>query len=216
MSFTGLLQGAGWNPLPEPRSHPVLSHVFSHTNSHLKYNWKFMQLISEKHLLFITEATHINSSSDYSAIALILTSDALIIINTDEDVTNKCISLTEVGRVENSGDPTLLSLKLCSPALPTIKYEDDCAIEMDPECRKRVANYVRSTTGLMLLSDDLSVDHSEMSISPISTPTPSADYSNPLEQKTLTFYVSPQNRNHFINLLNLAKHQREGYNFPVL
>lgn len=173
-----------------------------------------MPLIMKSDILFVTEATHI-SHLNYEAIALILTSEALIIVNTDEDTSHRIISLSELTAVENSLDPTLLSLKLTMPTLQAPKSSDECAIEMDPDCRARVADYVRNTVGLMMLSSDLSPEQSEMSISPLETPTPSVD-GTASEHTVLSFYVSPQNRNYFLNLFSLAKQLSEEYTFPVL
>lgn len=71
--------------------------------------------------------------------------------------------------------------------------------------RARVEEYVRtSSTGLASLptdSDDQS-DNSEPIIPP-------AD-------DTITFYVSPDSRNYFLSLLNVAKRQSQGKGFQVL
>lgn len=211
---TGLLQGAGWNPLPELKINPVLHHMYSSTNSILKYNWKFVQLIPQN-LLYVTEATHISNFSQYEAVALILTSDALIIINTDEDVSQRVISLSELKRADNGNDPTLLSLKVCAIAAPQVKINnEEFQAEMDPACRARVEDYVKSTAGLLLLTEDLSPEQSEMSISPLLTPSQSIDGNG--NEQLLTFYVNPLSRNYFLSMFLLAKQQVGSYCFPVM
>lgn len=161
-------------------------------------------------MLYITEATSITNYSKYNAITLILTIDALIIINTDEDCTERIISISELTILENK-DPTVLEFKL-TPSLVHVKSEDETAIEMDPASRARVADYVRSTVGILNLPV-LQSDHSDISISPLSSPD-IPDVSP--ELTVLTFYVNPQSRNYFLRLLALAKQHRHNYNFPVL
>lgn len=207
----GLLQGAGWNPLPEPRMKPTLHHVYSANNSVLKYGWKIIAATSN--ILFATDATIISSCYLYEAVALILTAEALIIVNTDEDVIQRVISLSELNALNNSNDPTLLSIKLCPPVTqPAIK--DELTVEMDPACRARVADYVRNTVGALQMPEDVSPDHSEMSISPLLTPTGAAEGGG--HEQLLSFYLNPQNRNYFLSMLGLAQQQREDYCFPVL
>lgn len=174
-----------------------------------------MQLILHSHLLYVTEATCISNFSQYEAVALILTSEALVIINTDEDTSQRVISLTELRSVESGNDPTLLSLKVCPFAVPVAKntQHQECP-EMDPACRARVADYVRSTAGLLLLAEDLSPEQSEMSISPLLTPSQSIDGNG--NEQLLTFYVNPQSRNYFLSMFSLAKQQCEDRNFPVM
>lgn len=87
-------------------------------------------------------------------------------------------------------------------------------MEMDPACRARVADYVRNTVGLMQMSEDASPDHSEMSISPLLSPTRSTEGTG--HEQLLSFYVNPQNRNYFLSMLGLAKQQCEDYCFPVM
>lgn len=167
---------------------------------------------ANNNILFVTEATIISNNSQYEAAALILTADALVIVNTDEDVVSRVITLSELNALNNGSDPTLLCLKLSPPVVNVVK--DECVIEMDPACRARVADYVRNTVGLMQMPEDVSPDHSEMSISPLLSPTRTTE--GVAHEQLLSFYVNPQNRNYFLSMLQLAKQQREDYCFPVL
>ncbi|KAI4462048.1 hypothetical protein MML48_5g00014752 [Holotrichia oblita] len=132
-------------------------------------------------------------------------------------MTQKILKLTELSGVDNSSDPTLLTLKLTSlkPQITKVRDDDEGAVELDPASRARIADYVKNTVGLMIASENQSSEHSEISISP----DQSADESNDeyqREQTTLTFYVSPHNRNYFLCLLSLLKQDYETYSFPVL
>ncbi|XP_076265664.1 vacuolar protein sorting 13B isoform X3 [Rhynchophorus ferrugineus] len=214
MTGQGLLQGAGWNSLPDPRRHPQTQKIGLATNSTLKYSWKFMNLLSN-HMLFVTEATSLSQGAIYAAVALILTTDNVVVIVLDGDEVNRVLPLKEL-TVIASNDPTLLSLKH-TPTTPTKKdlekVDDDLAIPMDPEMRARVADYVRSTVGLLNLPEVDSM-HSEISISPLSSPT--ADEETLGEATVVSFYMSAQKIRYFTCLFNLAKRQTDGNHFPVL
>lgn len=185
----------------------------------MKYTWKIIPTAATTDILFVTDATIISNTCQYEAVALILTAEALIIVNTDEDVISRVLALTELIASNNASDPTLLSLKL-------IKDDGGSPVEMDPACRARVADYVRNTVGLLQQQqqqqtnddDDLSPDHSEMSVSPLLTPTGAATAADGTagHEQLLSFYLNPQNRNYFLSMLGLAKQQRENYCFHVL
>lgn len=211
--FAGLLQGAGWNPLPEPRKHPIVNH--SNPNSSLKYCWKFLQQIKHE-VFFVTEATYFTANSEYEPVALILTSDSLIVINTDDDVIVRMVSLSDLFISEGGGVPTMLSFRIRSPpvVLPMDKSEDEGPVQMDPACRARVADFVRSTNSLLLLSDDISVEHSEASGSPVRTPDVLSTVGN--SEEVLSFYLNQQARNYFLGLFLLVKQQSDTCCFPML
>lgn len=209
----GLLQGAGWNSLPEPRCIPLLHNKCSCNNSTLKYNWKLIHWLSQNTLLYVTEATYLKNNTEYEAVALVLTTEALIVINLDDDRTKRIDDLSVLDVMDNN-DPTILSFKITEPVVQ-VKTEDELIIEMDPDCRARVADYVRNTVGLLNLTDNKSTDHSDISISPLSSPGTTIC---PKEEEAtvLSYFVNPQNRNYFICLLSLIKQQKENYNFSVL
>ncbi|XP_056633940.1 intermembrane lipid transfer protein VPS13B isoform X1 [Diorhabda sublineata] len=209
----GLLQGAGWTSLPEPRTIPSVDIISQNINSILKYSWKNIQTLSPSHLLYVTEATNISNSYQYEATALILTLENLIVINLNEDLTQRVINLADLSICPNN-DPTLLVFKLTSPLKqPTV--EEDGAMEMDPVSRARVAEYVKNTVGVLHLPDTNEiVDRTNFDISPLSSPSVISEVST--ESTVLTYYVNLQSRNYFICLLNIAKQQRQNYNFPIL
>lgn len=212
--FLGLLQGAGWNSLPEPRSSPTIYKTELFVNSALKYNWKHTSTILPNQFLLVTEATSITTDYEFDAVTLILTLDALIIINNEDDHPQRVISISEVN-VTHGNDPTILTFKLSPPPIKPKPSEADGVIEMDPISRARVADYVKNTVGHLNLPDSVpSEAHSGISISPLSTPD--LDESANRVSTILTFFVNPQSRNYFLCLLALAKHQHQNYNFSVL
>ncbi|XP_044753199.1 vacuolar protein sorting-associated protein 13B isoform X2 [Coccinella septempunctata] len=213
----GLLQGAGWNNLPEQRNQPILHNMFSSNSSILKYDWK-MNTISENSSKFLhmTDATSVSTNFQYASVALIITNKNLIIVNADEDVVQNSIILSEVEPLKSNSDPTLLSLELVPTKPIVLKVEDDVIVEMDPASRARVADYVKNTVGMLQVAGG-SKGPSEMSISPLSSPGGGND-SEAESKKVLSFYVNPQDRNYFLCLLAMAKHENLDMcnNYPVL
>lgn len=214
MFISGLLQGAGWNPLPDPRAPSQTIHIEHTPNSTLKYPWKFPQVLSG-HILYITEATSITQDSMFTAVALILTIENLVVINLENDEIDRIMPLEEVISVPNS-DPTILTLKHVPPKIvQKEKLEDELAINMDPEMRARVADYVRSTAGLLRVeSEDVPSVHSGISVSPLSSPD-IVDVSQG-ESVTLNYLVTTQKIKYFVCVLNLAGQQRSKGHFQVL
>ncbi|KAL3269016.1 hypothetical protein HHI36_008100 [Cryptolaemus montrouzieri] len=213
----GLLQGAGWNNLPEQRNQPVLHNMFSSSSSILKYEWKITSTNDYNcKYIHVADATSIASDAQYTSVALIITNKNLVIINLDDDVIQDTISLSELEAVKGNGDPNLLSLELVPRQTTVLKVVDELNIEMDPTSRARVADYVKNTLGLLQVTNH-SREPSEMSISPLSSPGGRNDEN--AESKTVfTFYVNPQDRNYFLCLLSIAKHEHlNSYNnYPVL
>lgn len=208
----GLLQGAGWNPLPKQRTTPVTHYTYSASSATLKYTWKFLHTFTQSRVVFITEATWITSEDEYRAVALILTTEYLIIANTDEDVTERIISIPEINIKQTSSDPTLLSFRVVPVSPPVLRNAEEEVAEMDAACRARIVDYVRSTVGLMHLRDDVSPESSEMgAVSRCGSPGGSSRL-----DAVLNFYVSPRNKNYFIAVLGLAQQQRQNCSFPVL
>ncbi|KAK9889546.1 hypothetical protein WA026_006901 [Henosepilachna vigintioctopunctata] len=211
----GLLQGAGWNNLPEQRNKPVLHNMFSSNSSILKYEWKFTSLNDCK-VLHMSDATSICPGSEYTSVALIITNKNLVIMNVDDDVIQNVINLSQLECIKTNGDPTLLSFELVPLQTEIIRIDDDINIEMDPASRARVADYVKNTVGL-IQAVNKSKEPSEMSISPLSSPGGRNDEN--LELNTvLSFYVNSQDRNYFLCLLSIAKHENLdcSNNYPVL
>ncbi|CAG9772920.1 unnamed protein product [Ceutorhynchus assimilis] len=214
MTGQGLLQGAGWNSLPDPRSLPQTIKIEHSNNSNLKYPWKLGEILNSQ-ILFVTEATSISHNAIFAAVALILTVDSFVVVNLENDEIVKVVPLTELSVLQNA-DPTILTLKHLPAKLnqkDLEKVEDELAINMDPEMRARVADYVRSTVGLLNPPEDVSV-HSGISISPLNTPD--IEDNTKQEGAVMNFYIYLQNMRYFVQLLNLATQQRGGNHFSVL
>nr|CAD7601716.1 unnamed protein product [Timema genevievae] len=173
----GLLHGTGWTTLPDVRQEPVIEHTFCGTNSQLKYNWKLVAgLASGRHtLLHVTEATCISPSGIYEPVALVLTTQALFLINTEEDTTQRVLSLSELSGLDHPTDPTLLCFQFQMPPMP---------MEMDPTSHARVVEFVRRSSGMVNFGNDSNSDaESSHSGSPLLNDVMSFD-------TPLTFYLA--------------------------
>lgn len=205
IDILGLLQGAGWNTLPQPRINPMSIHMYSSQNTVLKYIWKYGLTNMLPEIIYATEATCI-SNGQYESVALILMLDNLVIANLDEDMPQKTLKLSELRCSDVTIDPTLITLKLKIVQVEekdrTEIDDDDVVIEMDPASRARVVDYVKSTTGLLHFPEHL--ENCD-------------DITNLFDntEECLSFYVNPINRNYFISLLEICKQQKMKYNFPI-
>lgn len=189
---------------------PISIHIYSSPNTLLKYSWKYALSTSTNDIIFATEATGI-SNGQYESIALILTLEHLVIANIDEDMPQRTLKLSELRSPDVNIDPTLLILKLKLPVIEDKREvnddDDDLIVEMDPSQRARVADYVRSTVGLLHFPEHLDDRSDESLIRPFNL--------NDTTEQILTFYVSPQNRNFFLCLLEICKQQQMNHNFPI-
>ncbi|XP_067008128.2 intermembrane lipid transfer protein VPS13B [Anabrus simplex] len=200
----GLLHGTGWTIQPKARHQPVIEHAFCGINSRLKYSWKLVPgLAAGKHtLLHVTEATYITSSGGYQAVALVLTTRALFLVSTEEDVTHRVLALSELTGVDNPSDPTLLSFQFHTPGPLR---------EMDAASHARVVDFVRRSSGLVTTSNT----EEQVDLDP-SVPCGRVETEIPNIETSLTFYVNPQSRNYFLTVLALAKQQSQGKGFSIL
>jgi vacuolar protein sorting-associated protein 13B len=199
----GLLHGAGWTSLPEVRQQSILEHTFSDANSRLKYSWKLNAgLGTDYHtLLHVTEATSMTASGTSEGVALVLTTWALFLVDTEQDITTRVISLAELSGVEHPSDPTLLCLQF------------QPAVEMEATSHARVVDFVRHSSGMVA---DTAHDDAQLEVESSLSGSPVLSESLGSTDTTLMFYVNPQSRNYFLSVLALAKRQSEGRGFSVL
>jgi vacuolar protein sorting-associated protein 13B len=197
----GLLHGAGWTSLPEVRQQSVIEHTFSDVNSCLKYGWKLIAGLGADHhtLLHVTEATSVSASG--SSIALVLTTWALFLVDTEQDITTRVISLAELSGVEYPSVPTLLCLRF------------QPAVEMEATSHARVVDFVRHSLGMVA---DTARDGAQSEAESSLSGSPVLSEPQGLTDTPLMFHVNQQSRNYFLSILALAKRQSEGRGFSVL
>ncbi|XP_063236346.1 intermembrane lipid transfer protein VPS13B [Bacillus rossius redtenbacheri] len=191
----GLLHGAGWASLPRARHAPARELARDDPNSLLKYSWK---LVAGRHaLLHVADAT-LRTPAGHRPVALVLTTQALFVVDVEEDVCQRVLSLSELAVAERSPDPTLLCFRFRMPAMP---------MDMDPASHARVVDYVRHSAAAACPDD-----------SPSEAGTSQSDGSCEQGQfdAPLTFLVAPLWRDHFVSVLELAKRHSEGRGFAVL
>lgn len=197
----GLLHGAGWTSLPEVRQQSIIEHTFSDANSRLKYGWKLIAGLGADHhtLLHVTEARSMTASG--SSVALVLTTWALFLVDTEQDKTTRVISLAELSGLDHPSTPTLLCLRF-QPAL-----------EMEATSHARVVDFVRHSSGMVA---DTAHDDAQSEAESTLSDSPVLAESQGSTDTPLLFYVNQQSRNYFLSILALAKRQSEGRGFSVL
>ncbi|XP_015594814.1 vacuolar protein sorting-associated protein 13B isoform X2 [Cephus cinctus] len=204
----GLLQGAGWNSLPSPKQRPVVQYSTGSNNASVRYAWRLMPLLSNGNdsILHVASADRVIHQGSNQAVMLVLTRQALLLVDVVEDSVEKIFPLSELTSLDHPSESTMLCLyyppAVTQPVRPVSPTEHH---EMDQEMRARVEEFVRtSSTGLGSLptNSDAQSDTSE-----IAAPQP---------DDTLTFYVSADLRNYLLSLINIAKRQNQTSGFIVL
>ncbi|XP_043466399.1 vacuolar protein sorting-associated protein 13B [Leptopilina heterotoma] len=205
----GLLQGAGWNSLPSPRQRPIVQYSTPGCNAaSLRYVWRLMPLLAKSgdSILHVASADHVVHQGSNRAVILVLTRQALLLVNVDEDSVEKIFSLKELIGADHPSDSTMLRLFCPSPVThPARNISPMEHTEMNQEMRARVAEFLRtSSTGIASLStnSDAQSDTHETILPP--------------PESSLTFYVSPDSRNYLLTVFNVAKKQSQGSGFNVL
>lgn len=200
----GLLQGAGWNPLPEPRSVKT-SGQFAE-NSILKYTWKVLQNATA-HNKFIAI---IEVDFEGTPMLLIVSLETLVLIDVTEDVIKRAISVSEISDVFTDG-LTEIRIALVQPVKPPPQNAEAFEIEMDPVSRARVADYVKNSAGLVQLSPLGSTSNSDDE-SVVAPQRPLIS----LAQPSLVFHVNSPIRNYLCDILELVRQQNKNNTFRVL
>ncbi|XP_012543255.1 vacuolar protein sorting-associated protein 13B isoform X3 [Monomorium pharaonis] len=203
----GLLQGAGWNSLPTPRQRPIVQYTTGNNNTSVRYIWRLSPLLDHSHdsILHVTSADYVIHQGSNRAVTLVLTRQALLLVNMAEDSVERIFSLKELTSVDHITETTMLCLYCPPTAVQLSRPLSPAEREMNQEMRARVEEYVRtSSTGLASVStnsDRQSDTLEKVSLHP---------------EHTLTFYVCPDTRNYLLSLFNIAKRQNQGSGFAVL
>ncbi|XP_071652871.1 intermembrane lipid transfer protein VPS13B isoform X2 [Temnothorax longispinosus] len=203
----GLLQGAGWNSLPTPRQRPIVQYTTGNNSTSVRYTWRLSPLLdhSQDSILHVTSADYVIHQGSNRAVTLVLTRQALLLVNMAEDSVERIFSLKELTSVDHITESTMLCLYCPPTAIQLSRPLSPAEHEMNQEMRARVEEYVRtSSTGLASVStnSDRQSDTFERA--------------SPHPEHTLTFYVCPDTRNYLLSLFNIAKRQNQGSGFAVL
>ncbi|KAL6262831.1 hypothetical protein P5V15_005621 [Pogonomyrmex californicus] len=203
----GLLQGAGWNSLPAPRQRPVVQYTTGNNSTSVRYTWRLSPLLDHSHdsILHVTSADYVIHQGSNRAVTLVLTRQALLLVNMAEDSVERIFSLKELTSVDHITESTMLCLYCPPTAIQLSRPLSPAEHEMNQEMRARVEEYVRtSSTGLASVSTN-SDRQSDI-----------FERASPHPEHTLTFYVCPDTRNYLLSLFNQAKRQNQGSGFAVL
>ncbi|XP_011871179.1 PREDICTED: vacuolar protein sorting-associated protein 13B isoform X1 [Vollenhovia emeryi] len=203
----GLLQGAGWNSLPTPRQRPIVQYTTGNNSTSVRYTWRLSPLLDHSHdsILHVTSADYVIHQGSNRAVTLVLTRQALLLVNMAEDSVERIFSLKELTSVDHITDSTMLCLYCPPTAIQLSRPLSPAEHEMNQEMRARVEEYVRtSSTGLASVSTN-SDRQSDI-----------FERASPHPEHTLTFYVCPDTRNYLLSLFNIAKRQNQCSGFAVL
>ncbi|XP_067209482.1 intermembrane lipid transfer protein VPS13B isoform X1 [Linepithema humile] len=203
----GLLQGAGWNSLPAPRQRPIVQYTSGNNSTSVRYTWRLLPLLDHSHdsILHVTSADYVIHQGSNRAVTLVLTRQALLLVNMAEDSVERIFSLKELTSVDHITESTMLCLYCPPAAIQSSRPLSPVEHEMNQEMRARVEEYVRtSSTGLASVSTN-----SDRQSDTFETASPHPEH-------TLTFYVCPDTRNYLLSLFNIAKRQNQGSGFAVL
>ncbi|KAJ8683631.1 hypothetical protein QAD02_019423 [Eretmocerus hayati] len=208
----GLLQGTGWISLPTPRQRPMLQFSNGHGATSLRYAWRLMSLLekSQDSILHVSNADHVMLQGASKAVTLILTRQALLIVNVAEDSVEKIYSLKDLVGADHPPEPTMFRLYCTtnsqSPPFRKVSPVEQTEIRMDKQMRARVAEFLRtSSTGIASVSTNS--DAQSESQDAVSLP----DVEN-----ILTFNINSDSQSYLLALFNLAKRQSEGSGFTVI
>uniref|UniRef100_T1HCM9 Vacuolar protein sorting-associated protein 13B n=1 Tax=Rhodnius prolixus TaxID=13249 RepID=T1HCM9_RHOPR len=187
----GILLGAGWADNHIPKHQAICQGVDDGRESRLKYSLKIIVNRQEK-VIAITEGT----TGDYEPLVVIITTANLYIVTASsaeiDGPSIRSVALRDVVAKADRSDPTLINISVLTP--------DDVAEKLS---QKRIAEYVRESQ--LALSKAGSANRSD-SI----PPSPPSTDSDPLR-----IYVSPQRRDYFLAILDLAYRHASDRGFPI-
>uniref|UniRef100_A0A0V0G3C3 Putative vacuolar protein n=1 Tax=Triatoma dimidiata TaxID=72491 RepID=A0A0V0G3C3_TRIDM len=186
----GILLGAGWADNHIPKHQAICQGVDEGRESRLKYSLKIIISRQEK-VMAITEGT----TGDYEPLVVIITSANLYIVTASsaeiDGPSIRSIALRDVIAKAGHSDPTLINICVITP--------DDVTEKLS---QKRIAEYVRESQ--LALANGGSASKAEIPPSPPST-----------DSDPLRIYVSPQRRDYFLIVIDLASRHASDRGFPI-
>ncbi|XP_008205594.1 vacuolar protein sorting-associated protein 13B isoform X1 [Nasonia vitripennis] len=208
----GLLQGTGWNSLPAPRQRPVVQYSNGFGAASLRYAWRLMPLLAKSHdsILHVSNADYVMLQGSNRAVTLVLTRQALLIVNIAEDSVEKIYPLKDLVGADHPSDSSMLRLHCLSNSPPQhfrkMSPVEQVEVHMDQAMRARVAEFLRtSSTGIASVSTN-SDAQSEINDA----------VSIPDSENSLTFYINSDSRSYLLSVFNVAKRQSQENGFVVI
>ncbi|CAM1300415.1 Uncharacterised protein g2705 [Pycnogonum litorale] len=194
----GLLDGAGWSITFNRRYDPYTTSVSAiSTNSNLKYHWKMIGHLSGHDVIHSIDATHVNQSGVYVSCTLLLTSEALFIINERDDSRHQAYALTEIVCRSSPSDPMMISVE-------TRHSSRSVSSQRKMATTDRITEFVYTQDQSSIVDRNHTSDHSE-------TVSDSSAFSS--DSKTM-FYVHPKHSNTFLTLFRSTQNKilNSGFN----
>ena len=102
----------------QPRSSSVVPFNRSANTSNLRYTWRLLPLLAKSNdsILHLTNAEHIMLQGTNRAVILVLTRQALLIVNVAEDSVEKMFTLKDLVVADHPSDASML--RVYSPSTP--------------------------------------------------------------------------------------------------
>lgn len=106
--------------LLQPRQHPVVQYSNGNNNASIRYAWRLLPLLenTSDNILHVANADYVLQGSN-RAVTLVLTRQALLLVNIAEDSVEKILPLKELTSIDHSSETTMLCL-YCPPVITQI------------------------------------------------------------------------------------------------
>ena len=119
----------------QPRQRPVVQYSNGSSTSSLRYAWRLMPLLAKSHdsILHVTNADYVVLHGSNRAVTLVLTRQALLIVNVAEDSVEKIFSLKDLTGADHPSESSMLRL-YCSNNSPPQHFKKVSPVEHVEVC----------------------------------------------------------------------------------
>lgn len=102
----------------QPRQRPIVQYITGNNSTSVRYTWRLSSLLDHSHdnILHVTSADHVIHQGSNRAVTLVLTRQALLLVNMAEDSVERIFSLKELTSVDHITESTMLCL-YCPPTV---------------------------------------------------------------------------------------------------
>lgn len=114
----------------QPRNRPLVQYSHGSSATSLRYAWRLMPLLAKSHdsILHVASADHALLQSGNRAVTLVLTRQALLVVNVAEDSVEKIYPLKDLVAADHPSESTMLRL-YCSSSSPSQERRKTVTVE---------------------------------------------------------------------------------------
>lgn len=100
----------------QPRQRPIVQYTTGNNSTSVRYTWRLSSLLDHSHdsILHVTSADYVIHQGSNRAVTLVLTRQALLLVNLAEDSVERIFSLKDLTSVDHITESTMLCL-YCPP-----------------------------------------------------------------------------------------------------